>query len=135
MIVITFRIYVNTLGNKNIYKKGDKMNLCVLIMAGERDTRVWPLSTGAKPKQFLRVISENTLLQMTVNRIKDAIPMERIFICTEQRYTELLKEQLPNLPERNIIVEPKRRNTASCIALAAMIINRYYKKYNMSRYL
>ena len=107
------------------------MNLCALIMAGGKGTRFWPLSTDEKPKQFLKLIGDNTMLQMTVNRIKDAIPMERIFICTGERYVDLLKEQLPNLPERNIIVEPEGRNTAPCIALSAMIINRYYKNYNM----
>ena len=107
------------------------MNLCVLIMAGGRGTRFWPLSTDEKPKQFLSLINDNTMLQMTVNRIKDAVPMERIFICTGERYVKLVKEQLPDLSERNIIVEPEGRNTAPCIALSAMIINRYYKNYNM----
>lgn len=105
--------------------------LTALIMAGGKGTRFWPLSTEEKPKQFLNLIGEETMIQMTVNRIKPIIPIERIFICTGEMYVDLVKEQLPELPERNIIVEPQGRNTAPCIALSAMVIDRYYKSDNM----
>ena len=105
--------------------------LCALIMAGGKGTRFWPLSTEEKPKQFLNLIGDNTMIQMTVNRIKPIIPIERIFVCTGERYVHLVKEQLPELPERNIIVEPEGRNTAPCIALSAMVIKRYYKDATM----
>ena len=105
--------------------------LCALIMAGGKGTRFWPLSTEDKPKQFLNLINDETMIQMTVNRIKPIIPIERIFICTGEMYVDLVKEQLPELPKRNIIVEPEGRNTAPCIALSAMVIDRYYKNSNM----
>lgn len=105
--------------------------LCGLIMAGGKGTRFWPLSTEEKPKQFLNLIGEDTMIQTTVNRILPIIPMERIFVCTGTMYVDLVKEQLPELPERNIIVEPEGRNTAPCIALSAMVIKRYYKDSNM----
>lgn len=105
--------------------------LTALIMAGGKGTRFWPLSTEEKPKQFLNLIGEETMIQMTVNRIKPIIPIERIFVCTGEMYVDLVKEQLPELPERNIIVEPEGRNTAPCIALSAMVIDRYYKNSNM----
>lgn len=105
--------------------------LCGLIMAGGKGTRFWPLSTEKKPKQFLNLIGEETMIQMTINRIKPIIPIERIFVCTGQQYVHLVREQLPELPERNIIVEPEGRNTTPCIALAAFIIRRYYKDANM----
>lgn len=105
--------------------------LCALIMAGGKGTRFWPLSTEEKPKQFLRLVGKETMLQMTINRIKPIIPIERIFICTGEKYVDLVKEQLNELPERNIIVEPKGRNTTPCIALSALIINRYYKESTM----
>lgn len=105
--------------------------LCALVMAGGRGTRFWPLSTDEKPKQFLNLIGEDTMIQMTVNRIKPLIPLERIFVCTGEKYVDLVKEQLPELPERNIIVEPEGRNTAPCIALSALIIERYYKDAKM----
>lgn len=105
--------------------------LSVLIMAGGKGTRFWPLSTEDKPKQFLKLINERTMIQMTVDRIKELIPIERIFVCTGEKYVEIVKEQLPELPERNIIVEPEGRNTAPCIALSAFMINRIYKDTNM----
>lgn len=105
--------------------------LCALIMAGGKGTRFWPLSTEKKPKQFLNLIGEETMIQMTVNRIKPIIPMERIFICTGEMYVDLVKEQLTELPEKNIIVEPEGRNTAPCITLSALVIQRYYKDANM----
>ncbi|MBU3103150.1 mannose-1-phosphate guanylyltransferase [Clostridium gasigenes] len=105
--------------------------LCALIMAGGKGTRFWPLSTEEKPKQFLNLVGSYTMIQMTVNRILPIIPMERIFICTGERYVNLVKEQLPDLPERNIIVEPEGRNTAPCIALSALVIKRYYKDATM----
>ncbi len=105
--------------------------LCALIMAGGKGTRFWPLSTEKKPKQFLNLIGNETMIQMTVNRIKPIIPLERIFICTGQMYVDLVKEQIPELPERNIIVEPEGRNTAPCIALSSLIIQRYFNDSSM----
>lgn len=105
--------------------------LCALIMAGGRGTRFWPLSTEDKPKQFLALVSEKTMIKMTVDRIKPIIPIDRIFVCTGQKYKDILRQQLPELNDRNIIIEPEGRNTAPCIALSAMIINKYYKNSTM----
>ncbi|MCR6513739.1 MAG: mannose-1-phosphate guanylyltransferase [Clostridium chrysemydis] len=105
--------------------------LCALIMAGGKGTRFWPLSTEEKPKQFLNLIGEKTMIQMTVDRVKPIIPVERIFVCTGEQYVDLVREQLPELPERNIIIEPEGRNTAPCIALSAFVIKRYYKDASM----
>lgn len=105
--------------------------LTALIMAGGKGTRFWPLSTEKKPKQFLNLIGEETMIQMTVNRIKPTIPIERIFVCTGEMYVDLVKEQLPELPEKNIIVEPEGRNTTPCITLSALVIQRYFKNANM----
>lgn len=107
------------------------MNICALIMAGGKGTRFWPLSTEEKPKQFLNLVGEKTMIQMTVERIMPIIPIDRIFVCTGEKYIDLVKEQLPNLPEKNIIVEPEGRNTAPCIALSALVIDRYYKDSTM----
>lgn len=105
--------------------------LTALIMAGGKGTRFWPLSTEEKPKQFLNLIGEETMIQMTVNRIKPIIPIERIFVCTGAMYVDLVKEQIPELPERNIIVEPEGRNTAPCITLSAFVIKKYYEDSTM----
>lgn len=100
--------------------------LCALIMAGGKGTRFWPLSTEEKPKQFLKLLGEDTMIQMTVNRVEKLLPIEKIFVVTAKQYVNLVKEQLPNLPEKNIIVEPVGKNTAPCIALSAFIIKKYY---------
>ncbi|AGK95872.1 mannose-1-phosphate guanylyltransferase [Clostridium pasteurianum] len=101
--------------------------LCALIMAGGKGERFWPLSTDEKPKQFLKLLGEETMIQMTVNRLKDLIPVDRIFVVTGERYISLVKEQLPELSEKNIIVEPIGKNTAPCIALSAFQIEKQYK--------
>lgn len=105
--------------------------LCALIMAGGKGTRFWPISTEEKPKQFLNLVGENTMLQMTYKRINKLIPNERIFICTGEKYIHFIKEQLPEVLDRNIIKEPEARNTAPCIALSSLIIKRYYENANM----
>lgn len=100
---------------------------CALIMAGGQGERFWPLSTEEKPKQFLNLLGPKSMLQITVERMEKLIPLEKIFIVTGERYVKLIKEQIPNLPEQNIIIEPVGRNTAPCVALAALVINKYYK--------
>lgn len=107
------------------------MDICALIMAGGKGTRFWPLSTEEKPKQFLKLVGEKTMIQMTVDRILQIIPIEKIFVCTGERYVDLVRKQLPNLPNRNIIIEPEGRNTAPCIALSSLIIRRYYNDSTM----
>lgn len=104
---------------------------CALIMAGGRGTRFWPLSTDEKPKQFLNLVSERSMLQMTVDRLKGIVDEDKIFIVTGEVYKDLVKNQLPNIPSENIILEPLGRNTAPCIALAAMIINKRFKDANL----
>ncbi|WP_027634289.1 mannose-1-phosphate guanylyltransferase [Clostridium hydrogeniformans] len=105
--------------------------LCALIMAGGKGTRFWPLSTEDKPKQFLSLLSEKTMIQMTVDRISRVVPYDRIFIVTCEDYIKYIKEQLPYIKEENIIIEPMGRNTAPCIALSALEINNRFKNSTM----
>ena len=79
---------------------------CALIMAGGIGTRFWPKSTVKKPKQFINLINEFSMLQLTVSRIKNIFDIDKIFISTSVDYKELVMEQLPELPEENIIIEP-----------------------------
>ena len=98
-------------------------NYCV-IMAGGIGTRFWPYSRKSKPKQFLDFFGTGqTLLQLTFERYSQIIPAENIFIITTTQYEELVKEQLPTLKESQILLEPSRRNTAPCIAMASMRIH------------
>lgn len=96
----------------------NKDNFCV-IMAGGVGTRFWPMSRTAKPKQFIDILGVGqTLIQQTFQRFKPVCPVENIFVVTNQRYFDLVKEQIPEMPEENILCEPAGRNTAPCIAFA-----------------
>jgi mannose-1-phosphate guanylyltransferase len=95
-----------------------------VIMAGGKGTRFWPKSREKKPKHLLDIISTRTIVQETVDRIKSLIPTENILIVTGKSHAEELASQLPEIPRKNIIVEPIGRNTAPCIGLAALHIKR-----------
>ena len=100
----------------------DKKNYCV-ILAGGRGQRLWPVSREQHPKQFLDLFGTGrTLLQSTYDRFAKILPPENILICTCAGYLDLVKEQLPEVATRNIIVEPIHRNTAPSVAWAAMRI-------------
>lgn len=96
--------------------------LYAVIMAGGSGTRFWPKSTQEHPKQFLNLFGDLTMLQMTANRIQKLIPAERVLVVTNNRYTGLAEEQLPDLPAKNIVGEPVARNTAPCVAYAAGLL-------------
>lgn len=93
-----------------------------LIMAGGVGSRFWPSSRKTKPKQFLNLIGDQSLLQQTVSRISPVIPEERILVITNASYTELVKSQVPEIPEENIIGEPIGRDTAPCVAFTSKMI-------------
>ncbi|MEM8486593.1 MAG: mannose-1-phosphate guanylyltransferase [Bacteroidota bacterium] len=91
-----------------------------VIMAGGIGSRFWPRSRKATPKQFLNVFGDATLIQNTVARLNGLVPPERCLIVTHERYVEQTQQQLPAVPAENILAEPVSRNTAPCIAYAAM---------------
>ena len=96
------------------------MKKTALIMAGGRGERFWPQSRMDMPKQFLSLTGDGkTMIQLTVERIRTLVELEDIFIATNENYRELVKAQLPGLPEENILCEPIGRNTAPCIGLGA----------------
>jgi len=96
----------------------DKNHFCV-IMAGGIGSRFWPLSKTKCPKQFLDILGiGRTLLQQTYDRFIKLMPPEQIFIVSNLEYKEHIVNQLPELPEENILLEPSRRNTAPCIDYA-----------------
>ena len=95
-----------------------------VVMAGGGGTRLWPLSTPARPKPFLRLIGDETLIQRSVARLAPLVAPEDVYIVTDQRYCDLVREQLPGIPEANFIGEPMGRNTAAAVALAAEAIDR-----------
>ncbi len=104
------------------------MKTTALIMAGGRGERFWPRSRKSLPKQFLSLTGDGrTMIQLTIERILPIVAMEDIFIATNRDYKALVKRQLPELPEENILCEPIGRNTAPCIGLGAVHIAHKYE--------
>ena len=95
-----------------------------VVMAGGRGTRFWPRSRNARPKQFLAIVGAETLLHQTVHRLDGHVSPERIFVVTTEDLAEETRRMLPELPPENVIVEPEGRNTAPCLALALVEIEK-----------
>ncbi|MBQ9559438.1 MAG: mannose-1-phosphate guanylyltransferase [Bacteroidaceae bacterium] len=109
----------------------DKNNHLV-IMAGGIGSRFWPMSTPEYPKQFVDVLGcGRTLLQLTTDRFKGIVPAENVWIVTSAAYAQIVHEQLPEVPEGNILKEPCRRNTAPCIAYVSWRIKAQNPRANI----
>ncbi|MEO5908632.1 MAG: sugar phosphate nucleotidyltransferase [Ginsengibacter sp.] len=109
--------------NKNNY---------VAIMAGGIGSRFWPVSRVDLPKQFLDILNTGkTLIQSTFDRFAQYIPIENIYIVTSYHYKELVAKQLPLLPEKNIVCEPSRKNTAPCVAYISYKLQQLNPKSNL----
>jgi len=94
-------------------------------MAGGVGSRFWPVSTQDFPKQFHDMLGTGeTLIQKTFNRLSKIIPRENIFILTNERYNDLVFEQLPEVTNRQVVLEPAMRNTAPCILYASLKIQK-----------
>lgn len=96
--------------------------LCAYIMAGGSGERFWPLSTPEKPKQLLKLFSDQSMIRETVERILPLIPAEYIFIGTNIKQAKGIIEELPMIPEENIVIEPAFKDTAAAIGYGAMYI-------------
>ena len=96
----------------------------ILVMAGGKGTRLWPVSRKNKPKQFQKLISNKTMLQETVDRILPDFSLKDVYIATNKSYVDEIKKELPQLAVNNIIGEPAFRERASCIALASAIFSK-----------
>ena len=99
-------------------------DLYAVILAGGRGTRFWPVSRRSRPKQCVSLSGGPTMLQETVARLAPLIPPERVLVLTGPDMAALVREQLSAVPADNVIVEPSPRNTAPCIALAAVEVER-----------
>lgn len=101
-------------------------------MSGGIGSRFWPFSREARPKQFLDFFGTGrSLLQMTVDRFRKILPIENIFIVTNNEYAQMIKDVLPELNPNQILLEPMRRNTAPCIAFATYHINSFNPNANI----
>ena len=109
----------------------NSQNYCV-ILAGGRGRRLWPSSREACPKQFIDFFGTGrTQLQATYDRVIKLLPKENIYICTCKEDLDIARQQLPEVPERNVMVEPIHRNTAPSVAWAAMRIHKKNPEANV----
>jgi mannose-1-phosphate guanylyltransferase len=95
-----------------------------VIMAGGGGTRLWPLSRTARPKPFLPLLGDRTLLQATVSRLSPMLQPRDVYVVTDARYASIVHEQVPELPLANLLPEPMGRNTAAAVAYAAAAVDR-----------
>jgi mannose-1-phosphate guanylyltransferase len=100
------------------------MRVFGVILAGGRGKRFWPYSRAARPKQFLNITGEGSMLALTYRRLARFIPEERIFLLTLDDLVPLVREELPRLAEENVFSEPVGRNTAPSIAVASLLVRR-----------
>jgi len=95
----------------------------VVIMAGGIGSRFWPLSTPEFPKQFIDILGcGRSLIQLTVDRFKGICPESNFWVVTNKDYVDIVKAQIPGIPDEHILAEPAARNTAPCIAWACWSI-------------
>jgi len=95
-------------------------------MAGGSGTRFWPLSRENKPKQFLTLFNNKSMIRLTYERCLQITTQEDIYIVTTERQIDLIKEHIPEIKDKQIIVEPCSRNTAPCIALSTLYLSQFY---------
>ena len=108
------------------------MSTHLVIMAGGIGSRFWPMSTTDRPKQFIDVLGcGRSLLQLTLDRFGDLCPKENVWVVTSVKYADIVREQLPEMPVQNILLEPCRRNTAPCIAYVSWRIKAQDPKANI----
>src|SRR5437016_4902512 len=100
------------------------MSLHAVILAGGSGTRFWPLSRAKKPKQFLALVTDRTLIAETFLRVEPLCPAERTWVVCGQDHAQAVRTALPRLPSQHLIVEPAARNTAPAIGLAALAVRR-----------
>lgn len=101
-------------------------------MAGGVGSRFWPMSTPERPKQFIDVLGiGKSLIQLTVERFDTVIPIENVWIVTSEKYKNIVREQLPGVPESQILLEPCMRNTAPCIEYVSRKIYAKYPDANL----
>ena len=104
----------------------------IVIMAGGIGSRFWSMSTSEYPKQFIDVMGVGkSLIQLTVERFKGICPKENFWVVTSEKYVDIVKEQLPQIPAQHILAEPEARNTAPCIAYACWKIRKEFPQANI----
>ena len=108
------------------------MDTHVVIMAGGVGSRLFPISTPERPKQFIDLLKVGkTLIQLTVERFLPICPLENIWVVTSEKYIHFIREQIPGIKPSHILAEPEARNTAPCIAYACTKIAAHHPNVNI----
>lgn len=94
----------------------------VIIMAGGRGERFWPVSREKTPKQLLRLLGNRSFLQQTVDRVTPVVPIKNIFVITNEAQAPEVRKQLPKLPKKNVVAEPMGRDTCAAVTLGAALV-------------
>ena len=102
--------------------KPNNQDRFVIIMAGGRGERFWPVSREKTPKQLLRLLGDRSFLQEAVDRVLPLVPMKNIFIITNEAQAAEVRKQLPKLPKENVVAEPMGRDTCAAVTLGAALV-------------
>ncbi|HPH78914.1 MAG TPA: mannose-1-phosphate guanylyltransferase [bacterium] len=104
----------------------------IIIMAGGQGTRLWPMSRQSRPKQLFDLVSDQSMLKDTIDRLTPDFPIKNIFIATNHRYVDFIKKEIPQFPAQNILSEPSLRDTSACIGLATLRIMKIDPQANIA---
>src|SRR5438105_8451814 len=103
-------------------KKSDNQNRFVIVMAGGKGERFWPVSREKPPKQLIPLLSNRSFLQQTVERVLPVVPLKNVLVITNEAQAPEVRKQLPNLPKQNVIAEPIGRDTCAAVTLGAALV-------------
>ena len=103
-------------------KSTDTKNRFVIIMAGGRGERFWPVSREKTPKQLIKLFGDKSFLQQAVAHVAPLVPMKNIFIITNEAQAAEVRKQLPKLPKENVVAEPMGRDTCAAVTLGAALV-------------
>src|SRR4249920_3032800 len=102
--------------------KTDNKNRFVIIMAGGKGERFWPVSREKTPKQLITLLDDRSFLQQTVDRVLPLVPIKNILVITNEMQTPKVRKQIPKLPKENVIAEPVGRDTYAAVTLGAAVV-------------
>src|SRR5688572_10677966 len=102
--------------------KTDNKNRFVIIMAGGRGERFWPVSREKTTKQLIKLLGDKSFLQEAVGRVLPLVPVKNIFIITTAPQVDEVRRQLPKLPKENVVAEPVGRDTCAAVTLGAALV-------------
>jgi len=102
--------------------KPDTRNRFVIIMAGGKGERFWPVSREKMPKQLITLWNKRSFLQQAVERVLPVVPLKNILVVTNEAQAPEVRKQLPRLPKQNIVAEPIGRDTCAAVTLGAALV-------------